>query len=301
MKTYFILLIFTLLSVQLVRSENLSLVVTGLLGSVVEGDDITLECLSDTSEDMSTFYFQKYSKWMYSWITLDTKMSFRCWYYEVNITRDNGRLFLHLNDIQTYQSGPYRCISNNSVQTEVSDNITIPVNYLREVSLYRTGFFSRYVDNLKVLTVTPGEDVEVECSAYSSVAPLYEWSRDGEDWIIVSNKLKLERISEEQAGTYTCKAVHPSVPELSKSKSFMLAVGKEMRNHHAVSDFYLILAIALPAISLVIIIIAFASHLYRRKNSTEKLLADEAGQRTPIYKGSLDSLPSVSDKQPLVM
>ncbi|XP_043936767.1 basal cell adhesion molecule-like isoform X2 [Protopterus annectens] len=301
MKTLFVLLIFTLLSAQHVSSANVSLVITGHHGPVLEGDDITLECLADTSEDMSTYYFQKYSKWMNSWITLDTRMSFRCWYYAVNITRNDGQLFLYLNDIQTYQSGPYRCVSNNSLQTEVSENITIPINYLRDVSLFRTGFFSRYTDNLKVLTVAPGDDVEVECSAYSSGTPLYEWSRDGDDWIIVSNKLKLQSVAPEHAGTYTCKVLHPSVPDLSKSKSFSLVVAKEYKHHQAVSDIYMILAIVLPAISLLIIVVAFAIHMYRRKNATEKLLVDEGGQRTPIYKGSLDSLPSVSDKQPLVM
>ncbi|KAG8143462.1 hypothetical protein E2320_000683, partial [Naja naja] len=133
-------------------------------------------------------------------------------------------------------------------------------------------------------------------------------SISGDDWILPSGSLTLYKVTQEQAGTYTCQAQHPTLPQLTKSKSIRLLVETPKRSFSfesvlSLSTPMLALAVALPAVLLLLLILVFAFLIPRhRAAALKKMALEESGQRTPIYKGSLDSVPSVvGDTQPLVM
>lgn len=283
--------------------------------TVLEGDDVTLECLSNDDEDMSGYTFQKYSKWMKTWLNLDTPNTFRCWFYDVNITRGEGRLLLHIQDIQPWQVGPYRCVprgAGNSSQDNAttSESFTIPFYYVREVYISRVNVWCGTVGSKEF--IEEGSDVELRCRAEtdSPREAIYEWSRKGDDWIVASKTLKLKKIGKENAGIYTCQARHPVLFNLVKSKSVELEVvepakgitAKFLRTLPTSTAGLLAMFIGIPAAVLLLIILVLSVVIKRRMANRKKAPSEEPEQRSPIYKGSQESLPSrVGDTQPLVI
>ncbi|XP_028678459.1 LOW QUALITY PROTEIN: basal cell adhesion molecule [Erpetoichthys calabaricus] len=271
-------------------------------GPVLESQSVTLECVSDVDSDMSFYSIQKYSRYMMMWINLEKTTHLRCWYYDVNVTRADGRLQLNIPSIQSWNSGSFRCVANNATNEEsISEELNIPVHYLRDISIYRdSSFYSRYWDQLGVMNVTRGSDVEVECSASASETPSYTWSKQGLEWVQLSNKLKLQKVQDDDAGLYTCTVQHPTVPSLSKNRSFQLYVVNEKKSWLGPDQMNLILMTAVPAGVLLLIILILAVYLSKRKAPIVKGPIDDHSQKKPIYTGSQESLPSAGDTQPLV-
>lgn len=276
-------------------------------GPILEGNNVTLECLVSYGDNVSDFTFQKYSKWLRAWISLDQSHNLRCWFYDVDVSRDNGRLLLTISDIQTWHAGPYRCASLNATDnTTVSDELDLKMEYLHNVFISHPNSWCGTVG--ESISVLEGDNLQLQCSADASQAPLYEWTREGDDWILPSGSLNLSKLTQEQAGTYTCQAHHPTLPKLTKSKSVRLLVESAKRSFSfesvlSLSTPMLALAVALPAVLLLLLILVFAFLIPRHRAAVQKKMAlAESGQRTPIYKGNLDSVPSVGgDTQPLVM
>ncbi|XP_061454057.1 carcinoembryonic antigen-related cell adhesion molecule 20-like [Rhineura floridana] len=277
-------------------------------GPIFEGSNVTLECLTDEEgEDLSGFTFQKYGKWLHSWISLDTASELRCWFYSVAVSRDDGRLLLTINDLKSWHAGSYRCIASNATgNASFSDELDLQMEYLHGIFLARTNTWCATVGDS--VTVLEGSDLQLRCTADASQTPLYEWTREGDDWVVVSSDLTFAKVNREQAGTYTCHAQHPTLPQLSKSKSVRLFVegserGFTLESVLSLSTPVLALAVALPAVLLLLVIMVFAFLIPRRRAAAKKKAAQEdSGQRTPIYKGSLESVPSaVGDTHPLVM
>ncbi|XP_030069152.1 basal cell adhesion molecule [Microcaecilia unicolor] len=305
-----LLILFGLLFLPTVLTGRPTIVMQRTANLVLEGSDITLECLSDVDEDMSGYVFQKYSKWMQTWVQLDQPNTFRCWYYDVNVTRDEGRLMLNVKDVHSWHAGPYRCISvNGSSNASASESFTIPIYYLRDILLSQMNSWCGTVGDTVI--VKEGSDIEIRCSAQSSQTPSYEWSKEGEDWIKVTDTLKLVKVLKEQSGTYTCQARNPVVFSLVKSKSVHLTViSSEAQTVYgslslfSMSTPHLVMAIAVPALALLVVTIIIGIFIKRHRSSQneKKMALKEAGHRIPIYRGSLESVPSVmGDTQPLVM
>lgn len=276
-------------------------------GPILEGNNLTLECLVSDGDDLSEFTFQKYSKWLHSWVSLDKTQELRCWYYDVAVSRDNGRLLLTISNLYSWHAGPYRCASVNATDnTTVSNELDVRLEYLHNVFVsHSESWCGTLWDSV---TVLEGGDLQLRCSADASQPLLYEWIREGDDWILPSSSLNLTKITREQAGTYTCQVHHPTVPQLTKSTSIHLYVedsSKRTFTYDSVLSFNptLVLTVALPAVLLLMIILMFAFLIPRHQAAAMKKMAlEKSGQRTPIYKGSLDSVPSVvGDTQPLVM
>uniref|UniRef100_A0ABM5ETH9 Cell surface glycoprotein MUC18-like n=1 Tax=Pogona vitticeps TaxID=103695 RepID=A0ABM5ETH9_9SAUR len=275
-------------------------------GPLIEGSNVVLECLSEEGgEDLSGFTFQKYSKWLHSWITLNEATELRCWFYDVAVSHDDGRLLLTINDVQSWHTGLYRCASSNSTDNaSFSNELDLQTEYLRSVYLSQANTWCGTVGNS--ITILAGKNLELRCLADASQPPLYEWTREGEDWIVASDALTLAKVTREQEGTYVCQAQHPTLPQLSKSKSIHLFVEGSKRaftfdSVMSLSTPMLALVVALPAVLLVLVIMVIAFVIPRRR-AKKKAAQEDAGQRTPIYKGSLDSVPSVvADTHPLVM
>ncbi|XP_063168616.1 basal cell adhesion molecule-like [Candoia aspera] len=276
-------------------------------GPILEGNNLTLECLLSDGDDLSEFTFQKYSKWLHSWISLDKTQELRCWFYDVAVSRDNGRLLLTISDLQSWHAGRYRCASMNATDNTTSSNeLDLNLEYLHNVFVsHSESWCGTLWDSV---TVLKGSDLQLRCSADASQPPIYEWIREGDDWILPSSSLTLTKITQDQAGTYTCQVHHPTLPQLTKSTSIQVYVEDSKRSSAlgSVLSFHpttLVLTVVLPAVLLLMTILMFAFLIPRRKAAAMKKMAlEKSGQRTPIYKGSLDSVPSVvGDTQPLVM
>ncbi|KAJ7304029.1 hypothetical protein JRQ81_011549 [Phrynocephalus forsythii] len=275
-------------------------------GPLLEGSSVTLECLSEEEgEDLSGFTFQKYIKWLHSWISLDKETELRCWFYDVVVSRDDGRLRLTISDMQTWHTGPYRCASANATSNaSVSNELNLQMEYLHSVYLSQENTWCGTVGNS--ITLHEGSNLELRCSADASQPPLYEWTREGEDWIVASNALSLAKVTRDQAGMYICQARHPTLPQLSKSKSIRLYVEGSERGFAfdtvwSLSTPTLVLALSLLAV-LLLVVIAVSAFLIPRHRAKKKAALEDVGQHTPIYKGSLESVPSVvADTHPLVM
>uniref|UniRef100_A0A8C5SAD3 Ig-like domain-containing protein n=1 Tax=Laticauda laticaudata TaxID=8630 RepID=A0A8C5SAD3_LATLA len=276
-------------------------------GPILEGNNVTLECFINYGENVSDFTFQKYSKWLRSWISLDESHNLRCWFYDITVNNDNGRLLLTISDIQSWHAGPYRCTSLNATDnTSISDELDLQMEYLHKVFVRNSNSWCGTVgDSISVLE---DDNLQLQCSADASQTPHYEWIREGDDWILPSGSLTLYKVTREQAGIYTCQAHHPTLPQLTKSRSIRLLVESPKRSFSfesvlSLSTPMLALAVALPAVLLLLLILVFAFLIPRhRAAALKKMALEESGQRTPIYKGSLDSVPSVGgDTQPLVM
>ncbi|XP_069597665.1 pregnancy-specific beta-1-glycoprotein 4 isoform X2 [Ranitomeya imitator] len=286
------------------------LTIAGPKEPVLEGDDVTLECLSDDDSDMGNYTFERYTRWMKTWFRLDASRYMRCWYFSVNISRNSERLLMHLSDVSEWQTGPYRCVNtDNQTGEEVSEPLSVNVIYLQNVYLQNVHSWYSYVPN--VMWVEEGSTVEVKCSASASQEPMYEWSQEDSDWILPSDTLILKNVQEESEGQYICQARHPNRSSLVKTRSFELRVMKKsaepVRGDFAfgLSTGDILLYTAIPGFMLTILLFTFLTILIRYRNRQMKkpqisLVDDE--KRAPIYKGSLQSVCSTtSDTQPLVM
>ncbi|XP_036449267.1 uncharacterized protein si:ch211-79k12.1 [Colossoma macropomum] len=304
-------IILTSVILAFLRSGSASLMVKGPAGPVLEGEEVTLECVDSESEfNMSTVHFEKLSRHMKTWYRLDLDeynyLYRRCFYYDVDVKREDGRLILWIPRIQVWSAGPYRCVADNVTEqmNNSSMTYTIPVHYMREVSVYRSGLgsFTRYFTPLQDLRVRLGDDVELECSTSASESPQYFWAKEGEDWIVPSSKLKLAQVRDLDSGKYTCTAQHPTVGSLSKKRTISITVLPEDAAWYETTTGRIALMAAAAGVALLVIILSMTAYLCRRaKQRKSKGPIDDHSQKKPIYRNSVESLSSTAgDKQPLV-
>ncbi|XP_055067362.1 vascular endothelial growth factor receptor 3 [Misgurnus anguillicaudatus] len=305
MKGYIILV---LLAFTSLHSSIGSLVVKGPTEPVLEGEDVTLECVDTESKlNISSVHFERLSKYMRTWFRLESEDVYlyrRCFLYDVSVKREEGKLFVQIPNIQSWSDGPYRCVvENSSAPDNSSESFTIPVHYMREVAVHRTGlgYLTRYYSAVQELKVRLGDDVELECSTSASEKPDYFWTKEGEVWVMPVTKLKLEKVKREDGGRYTCTAQSPTVESLMKKRTISITVLPEDAAWYesTTGQVYLICAVGLVVL---VIAISMITYLCRRaKQNNCKGPIDDRSQKKPIYKSSVESLPSTSsDSQPLV-
>ncbi|XP_060777226.1 vascular endothelial growth factor receptor 2 isoform X2 [Neoarius graeffei] len=292
------------------QNTTATLFVKGPTESVLEGERVTLECLDSESEhNMSSVHFEKMSRHMHMWHRLDVYgygyYYRRCFGYEADVTREDGRLLLSLGRAQTWSAGVYRCVSDNTTDADNSSLLyTLTVHYLREVSVSRTGtnMFSRYLTTQDHLRIPLGDDVELDCSTSASETPQYSWFKEGEDWVVPSSKLKLKQVRLQDSGEYTCRAQHPSVSSLTKKRTISLTVLPEDAAWYESTNAQIYLGVSAIVVVLLVIILSMAIFLCRRASQNKsKGPIDDHSQKKPIYKNSVESLASTAgDKQPLV-
>ncbi|XP_031145052.1 uncharacterized protein si:ch211-79k12.1 [Sander lucioperca] len=289
--------------VALIHGSYATLLIKGPTQPVLEGEQFTLECLySDSELNISEVHFEVFSKHMQSWRTVWE----RSWcYYSMEIERTAESLLLSIPRAGSFYEGPYRCVSDNENVTapdNSSQPLAVKVHYMGELSLSREGYTS-YLGVPQELKVRLGDDVVVKCSASSSEEPSYYWNKDGDDWILPSSTLTLRKMRAMDEGQYTCKAVHPSVESLSKKRSFSITVLSEDAAWYESSNGRLMLMTSAAGVSLLVFILSMSVFLCRRakQTKTSKGPIDDRSQKKPIYKASVESLPSTcADKQPLV-
>ncbi|XDV40217.1 hypothetical protein PO909_009344 [Leuciscus waleckii] len=306
MKCYILLAV---LAFTFLQGYHAVLEVKGPSEPVLEGQDVTLECVDTESElNMSTVHFQRFSKYMKKWYRLETDQEYfyrRCFLYDVDVRREEDRLLLFIASIQSWSEGPYRCVSENSSAPDNSSQpLTIPIHYMRELAVHRAGlgYLTRYFNSVQDLKVQLGDDVELECTTSASEAPEYFWAKEGDDWILPSNKLKLEKVSDQSGGRYTCSAQSPTVRSLMKKRTISITVLSEEAAWYESTTGRIGLMVACAGLVLLVVVISMTAYLCRRANQrNRKGPIDDRSQKKPIYRSSVESLPSTAgDKQPLV-
>lgn len=302
----FILL--AVLAITFLQRSTALLEVKGPSEPILEGQDVTLECVDTESElNMSTVHFERFSKYMKKWYRLETDQQFfyrRCFLYDVDVRREEGKLFVFIASMQSWSEGPYRCITeDNSTAKNTSDPLTVPIHYMREVAVHRAGlgYLTRYFNSVQDLRVRLGDDVELECSTSASEEPEYFWAKEGEDWLLPSNKLKLDKVKDDDSGRYTCSAQSPTVRSLMKKRTISITVLKEDAAWYESTTGRIVLMVC-PGFVLLAVAVAMTTYLcHRSKQRQSKGPIDDRSQKKPIYRSSVESLPStLSDKQPLV-
>ncbi|XP_061111397.1 vascular endothelial growth factor receptor 3 isoform X2 [Conger conger] len=303
MKGFFILATLTLVYP---RWNYASLILQGPQVPVEEGDYLSLECQSDLDSNMTDVHFEKFSKHMQKWFRLEPYAYGRyrfCSYYDMEVSREQGSLSLSFSHIQSYMEGSYRCVSNNAANPENSSlPVYIPVHYMREITVYKEGVnaVSRYFQRLD-LRVRVGEDVELNCNVSASMDPQITWMKEGEDWLVLSSKLKLKNVRVEDSGSYTCVAQHPSISSLKRSRTVNVTVLPDAPWYDT-TEGRLTLMISASGVGLLLLIMSVSICLCRRASGRKrKGPIDDRSQKKPVYMVSTESLPSNNgDKQPLV-
>ncbi|XP_044064675.1 uncharacterized protein si:ch211-79k12.1 [Siniperca chuatsi] len=289
--------------VALIHGSYATLLIKGPTQPVLEGESITLECMySDSEFNISHVHFEVFSKYIQSWRPVWE----RSWCsYLMQIERTAERLVLSMPHAGRFYEGPYRCVSdaeNVTAPDNSSQPLAFKVHYMGELSLSREGYTS-YLGVPQELKVRLGDDVVVKCSASSSEEPSYFWNKDGDDWILPSSTLTLRKVRAVDEGQYTCMAEHPSVESLRKTRTVSITVLSEDAPWYESSNGRLLLMTSAAAVSLLVFILSMSVFLCRRakQTKTSKGPIDDRSQKKPIYKTSVESLPSTcGDKQPLV-
>ncbi|KAG1947599.1 hypothetical protein F2P79_012531 [Pimephales promelas] len=270
-------ILLTVLAFTFLQGYTAVLEVKGPSEPVLEGQDVTLECVDTESElNMSTVHFQRFSKYMKRWYRLETDQEYfyrRCFLYDVDVRREEDRLLLFIASIQSWSDGPYRCVSENSSAPDNSSQpLTIPIHYMREVSVHRAGlgYLTRYFNSVQDLKVQLGDDVELECSTSASEAPEYFWAKEGDDWILPSNKLKLEKVSDQNEGRYTCSAQSPTVRSLVKKRTISITVLPENAAWYESTSSQIVLMVSGAGLVLLVVVISMTAYLCRRANQRNR-------------------------------
>ncbi|XP_047453870.1 uncharacterized protein si:ch211-79k12.1 [Mugil cephalus] len=290
--------------VALIHGSYATLLIKGPK-EVMEGDTLMLECVySDSDHNISQVHFEVYLKYMHGWRTV-WESDFSVCFYRMRVHRIADKLFLSIPRAGRLYEGPYRCVSDVDNVTEPDNSsqpLAVKVQYMDELSLSREGY-SSYLAQPQEVRVRLGDDVVVKCSTSSSEEPSYFWHKEGSDWILPSSTLTLKKVTEMDEGRYTCRAEHPSVESLSKKRTLSITVLPEDAGWYETSNGRLLLMTSAAAVSLVVFILSMSVFLCRRakQNKTSKGPIDDRSQKKPIYKASVESLPSTTgDKQPLV-
>ncbi|XP_012994719.1 vascular endothelial growth factor receptor 2 [Esox lucius] len=304
---------FTLLAiiVAYAYSSHATLLIQGPDKPVLENGNITLRCLVSSSElNTSQVHFEKFSKYLMQWYRLGEGYMYRRCFPEFTLKREGDSLLLSISRVYSYfHQGLYRCVADNTTTNEnASQPLAITVSYMRELSVYDVSSSSRNFIK-ENLHVTAGENVEVECSTTASEKPQYLWQKVGEDWIQSSSKLKLKKVRMEDSGVYACVATHPTESSLKKRLNISITVLPASVNSFQQAWFnstnVMLMSLAVGLV-LLVLILSMTAFLVRRAKQTKSTKStkgpiDDHSQKKPIYKASVESLPSTSgDTQPLV-
>ncbi|XP_037532783.1 uncharacterized protein si:ch211-79k12.1 [Nematolebias whitei] len=298
--------------VALIHGTSATLVIKGPTEPILEGEPVKLECLymdSDLNVTQVHFEFQHPGSeyWRRIWGS-SLRRYYYCFYGRWSDSMEEEQNSTRLLDIpypMMYSGVAFRCVSDNENVTapdNVSQPLTFKVQYLREPLLYMEGY-SRYLSAPEQLKVRPGDDVVVKCSAGSSEEPNYYWTKEGDDWILPSSTLTVKKVSMQDEGQYTCMVEHPSVKSLNKKRTISISLLPEDVAWFKTTVGHLWLTTSAAAVSLLVFILSLTAFLCRRAKRirTSKGPIDDRSQKKPIYKSSVESLPSTcTDNQPLV-
>ncbi|XP_032469942.1 basal cell adhesion molecule isoform X1 [Phocoena sinus] len=166
-------------------------------GWVREGDSVQLFCRGDGSPNPEYTFFRLQDK-------------------QEDVLKTNLEGNLTLEGVQRSQSGTYGCRVEDydaAGDAELSKTLELHVAYLDPLEL-STG---------EELSLPLGNSTAVNCSVRGLPTPALRWTKDSVP-LGDSPTLSLLSVTFDSAGTYTCEASMPTVPVLSRTRSFKLLV-----------------------------------------------------------------------------
>ncbi|XP_024917311.1 advanced glycosylation end product-specific receptor [Cynoglossus semilaevis] len=285
----------------LIQENHATLVIKGPTKSVVAGESVEIECLYTDSEfNISQVRFE----FSYDEGSIWFEVYERSTFCALVVYRTSERLVLRLR-AYSYRMSMYRCVSeaeNVTAPNNASEPWALKVEFMSDLTLSKEGY-TKYLGIPKELSVRPGDDVVLTCSARSSEEPSYFWNKEGSDWNLPSATMMLRKVSKADEGQYSCTAQHPLVESLSKKSSVKIIVLEEDAPWYQSTDGRLILMTSASVAALLVLLLSMTVFLCRRakRARTIKGPIDDHSQKKPIYKSSSESLPSsCEDKHPLV-
>uniref|UniRef100_A0A8C5F1G8 Melanoma cell adhesion molecule n=1 Tax=Gopherus evgoodei TaxID=1825980 RepID=A0A8C5F1G8_9SAUR len=168
-------------------TENLSLMIQSPQPQVREGDDVTLRCEGDGNPPPE--------------------------YNLLKVQRDlpssNGVLILR--KVKKEDSGQYLCRTFDlDSMMKLEDTVELSVNYLEGLKITPEG----------PIQLQQGEVVTLTCDARGSKPLEFRWKKEK----VTNRQLKLNNVTLESSGNYSCEVAVTGVPGLSRSKQVNVAV-----------------------------------------------------------------------------
>ncbi|XP_057348667.1 basal cell adhesion molecule isoform X2 [Manis pentadactyla] len=166
-------------------------------GWVREGDSVQLFCRGDGSPSPEYTFFRLQDK-------------------QEDVLKTNLEGHLTLEGLQRGQSGTYGCRVEDydaAEDAELSQTLELHVAYLDPLEL-STG---------EELSIPLGGSTAVNCSGQGLPTPALRWIKDSIP-LRDGPTLPLSSVTFDSAGTYVCEASTPTIPLLSRTRSFKLLV-----------------------------------------------------------------------------
>ncbi|NXN84225.1 MUC18 protein, partial [Bombycilla garrulus] len=181
-------------------SQHLKLQVVPSSAPVKEGDNVTLVCEADGNpQPVFSFFKKNLNEWQdVSWLADPLS---------------GGVLNLHA--VNKSSNGTYKCQSLDLDDlSQIEEAVDLVVNYIEGVQ----------VTMEPSSTLHEGDNVTLSCDAYSPVDLQYQWRDAQGTKLVEGSQLLLKNLTFENANTFSCKVMAPSVPGLEQSKKVSVAV-----------------------------------------------------------------------------
>ncbi|KAJ0000005.1 hypothetical protein NQD34_011847 [Periophthalmus magnuspinnatus] len=322
------------LVIALFQGSCATLLIRGQPELALAGNPYRVECLLEDSEyTIDNVRMEHY--WGNEWRTISKDRSGSRCFYPVMMARTEDKIILSFGFMSPRQVGPYRCVLDgpNVTAPEYTEPLNVTYHYLYGPWISREGDSSLLGDTL---TVKAGDNIVVNCKAASSEDPEISWYKEGDDWILPSGVLTLNNVSALDEGRYTCTTSHPTISSLSRNRTITLSVlsrlqwamwkikriaclfprheGRrindsvrqekgEERKWDLDGNTETILITAGASVACLAIILSMTAFFCfcGKKIKTSKGPIDDHSAKKPIYKSSVESVPSTcGDQQPLV-
>ncbi|XP_030394244.1 cell surface glycoprotein MUC18 isoform X2 [Gopherus evgoodei] len=180
-------------------TENLSLMIQSPQPQVREGDDVTLRCEGDGNPPPE-----------YNLLKVQEGAQPE----ERDLPSSNGVLILR--KVKKEDSGQYLCRTFDlDSMMKLEDTVELSVNYLEGLKITPEG----------PIQLQQGEVVTLTCDARGSKPLEFRWKKEKKGKLLRSGKqLKLNNVTLESSGNYSCEVAVTGVPGLSRSKQVNVAV-----------------------------------------------------------------------------
>ncbi|XP_058789881.1 hemicentin-1 isoform X2 [Phymastichus coffea] len=160
--------------------------------------------------------------------TLKCKVDSKPAVTSVRWLKDNSFVAMSFNHIipkvTLQDAGKYTCQADNGLSKKGESFLHLDVLYPPSVS----------IEGDKIRTVEVEDSVTVHCNVSSNPEPTkIEWLREGRpDFRIEGSILRLSRVTAEQAGNYTCRAINSIHPSGGERRNYSFASKVEIRVRH---------------------------------------------------------------------
>lgn len=157
---------------------------------------------------------------------------------EVKWLRENGQFISSMgfqytiSRVTLEDAGKYTCVANNSLSIEGNASLMLDVLYPPTVSIEIKDKEQGQIPPLRI--IEKDESETVHCNVSGNPMPsVIEWLREGRPEFRLSGKrLRLTRVTPDQAGNYTCRAINTIHPTGGERKNYSASASVIIRVRH---------------------------------------------------------------------